>query len=77
MHCQILKRGKRILPALKQFDVARAASWCQSKFAAARRRELSDVTDTSVDQVCRPAREIGHNRDEIAAALRSSALCDE
>jgi hypothetical protein len=69
--CQIGKRGKRLLPALRSLDVDRAASWCHAEFAALRKRALSDITDVSVSKICRSAGEIEGDRREWIKAFEA------
>lgn len=56
--CQIAKRGKPLIGALKRFDPAKASQWCVATFDRLRQRELSEVNDVPVEQMCRPAAEI-------------------
>ena len=72
--CQIAKRGKSIVPALKRFDAVNSSAWCQSTFADLRKRELGNVSDVTSDQICRPAAEVETDRREWLAALQSG--CD-
>jgi hypothetical protein len=69
--CQIGKRGKRLLPVLRSYDANRAAKWCQAEFDALRKRELSDVTDASVAEICRPADEIERDRRQWIKAFEA------
>ena len=71
MECQIAKRGRALVPALKAFNSARAASWCRASFLGLRKQELSNVTDVRMEQVCRPSNEIEKDRTEWIRALSS------
>lgn len=77
--CQIDKRGKALLPALRRLNASQLSSWCHQTFQDLRKRELSGVSDVSVKQVCRPVAEIEDDRKEWMSALQSarphSGLC--
>lgn len=69
--CQIAKRGKALVPALRKFDPVKASQWCGTTFNRLRQRELSEVNDVPVEQMCRPATEVDSDRQEWIAALGS------
>jgi hypothetical protein len=69
--CQIAKRGKALVPALKQLNPVRVSNWCHQTFHDLRKRELADVNDVSVELVCRPPSEVDTDRKEWIAALQS------
>ena len=69
--CQIAKRGKVLVPSLKQLSAARASNWCHQTFHDLRKRELTNLRDVTAEQVCRPAAEVEADRKEWIAALQS------
>ena len=69
--CQIAKRGKALVPALKQLNATQASSWCHQAFRDLRKRELANLNDVSVEQICRPPAEVEADRKEWIAALNS------
>ena len=70
--CQIDRRGKSLLPSLRQLNAARMSSWCHQTFQELRKHELSGVTDVPVDQICRPTAKIDDDRKEWLEALQSA-----
>lgn len=69
--CQIAKRGKALVPALTRLNSVQASSWCQQTFHDLRKRELANLHDVTVQQVCRASAEIEADRKEWIAALQS------
>ncbi len=69
--CQIAKRGKALVPALKQLDATRASNWCRQTFRDLSKRELADLNDVSAQEICRPSREVEADRKEWIKALQS------
>jgi hypothetical protein len=69
--CQIAKRGKSVIPALKQLSATETSSWCHQTFHDLRKRELANLPDVTAEQVCRPAVEVEADRKEWLAAFQS------
>jgi len=69
--CELAKRGKSLIPALKRFDSTKAAVWCATTFNRLRQHELSKVDDVSLAQICRPLTEIDADRKSWIDALQS------
>lgn len=69
--CQIAKRGKAIIPALRKLAASSASQWCQTTFNRLRKRELADIKDVPIGDICRPAKAIDAERREWLAALQS------
>ena len=69
--CQIAKRGKALVPALKKLDANQLSSWCRQSFHDLRRNELASLDDVSVEQICRPTSEIDADRKGWIKALQS------
>jgi hypothetical protein len=69
--CQIAKRGKALVPALKALTAVQASNWCQHTFRDLQKQELADLRDVTVEQVCRPRGEVDADRKEWIAALQS------
>ena len=69
--CQIAKRGKALIPSLKQLNSTQASGWCNQAFHDLRERELANLNDVSVGQICRPSAEVETDRKKWIAALRS------
>lgn len=76
LSCQILTRGKTILRRLERLKPADAVSHCQTGFVDLRRRELAQILDVKVDQVCRSEVEVRSIRDELMGAIRSKSPCE-
>jgi hypothetical protein len=68
--CELAKRGKSLVPALKRYDSTKSAEWCRTTFSRLRQYELSEVKDVSVEQMCRPLAEIEADRKSWVAALQ-------
>lgn len=62
--CEIGKRGKSLLPALRAMKPSSAANWCQLEFDAISKRHLTDVTDVKSTQICQPVSNIERDRRE-------------
>lgn len=69
--CQIAKRGRALVPALKQLSAVQASSWCHQTFHDLRNRELGNLHDVTAEQVCRPTAEVEADRKKWIAALQS------
>jgi len=69
--CQIAKRGRALVPALKQLSAAQASSWCHQTFHGLQKRELANLHDVTAEQICRPIAEVEAARKEWIAALQS------
>lgn len=69
--CQIAKRGRTLAPALRTFDASQAADRCKATFNRLRQRELSEIKDVTIDQICRPAEEIAAERRDWINALKT------
>lgn len=76
MHCQFLNRGEQIVPHLRSLNAARTSSWCHDTFGEARKRELSEISDVPVQQVCSSPPEIREKRDELLSALKTGQGCE-
>jgi hypothetical protein len=76
LSCQILTRGKTILRRLERLKPADAVSHCQTGFVDLRRRELAQILDVKVEQVCRSEVEVRSILDELMGAIRSKSPCE-
>jgi hypothetical protein len=76
LSCQILTRGKSVLRRLERLRFADVVSHCQVGFIDLRKRELAQVSDVKVDQVCRSEAEIRNVRNELINAIRSRSNCE-
>lgn len=75
--CQILIRGRTLLRSLRQMQPTQVADRCQSNFLRLRTRELADVADVRVEQVCHSGDEIRSVRDELLKAVKSKVMCEQ
>jgi hypothetical protein len=62
--CEIGRRGRSLLPALRSMDATRAANWCKLEFEALSKRQLAGITDVRSTQICQPANQIERDRQE-------------
>lgn len=76
LSCQILIRGESLLRRLERFQIAEVVSHCQVGFVAVRKRTLTQISDVTVDQVCRSESEVSRIRDELTNAITLKAVCD-
>jgi len=77
LSCQILLRGKALSHRLKQFQARQVAEHCQSTFMELRKRELANLTDVKIEQVCRSESEIQNSQAEWIKAIKSNAMCEQ
>lgn len=76
LSCQILNRGKSLASRLERLRVGEIVSHCQAAFMDLRKRELAQIVDVKVEQVCRLEAEIRSVRDGLIKAIRSRAKCE-
>ncbi|WP_124950336.1 Imm57 family immunity protein [Sulfuriferula thiophila] len=77
LSCQILNRGNTVLRPLEKLAADRISDHCRTSFYAARKRELAQVLDIQVEQVCRSELEILSVRDELVKAIKSQVKCEQ
>lgn len=77
LNCQILVRGTALSPRLERLPVRQVLEHCQSTFLELRKRELMNVSDVKVEQVCRSVAEIRSVRDELLKAVKSKVTCEQ
>lgn len=75
--CQILIRGRALLRHLERLQPKQIVEHCQSNFLRLRKRELSEVPDVNIEQVCYSEAEIRNNQDEFLKAIKSKVMCEE
>jgi hypothetical protein len=74
--CQIIIRGNGLYRRLTRLNIKQAKEHCESTFKELRKRELAEVTDVTVEQVCRSETEIRSARDELLEAIKLGPLCE-
>lgn len=76
-HCVMAVRGRSLRSRLVDLDAAKVAEFCKSNFDYLRKRELKNVTDVSVEQLCRSEAEIQRHRDRMLEMIDRGAICEE
>lgn len=77
LNCQILIGGAVLSRRLERLRTGQVADHCQSTFLELRKRELANVSDVKVEQVCRSEAEIRSVRDELLKAVKSKVMCEQ
>ena len=77
LNCQILVRGGALSRRLERLREKQVVEHCQSTFLELRKRELANISDVKVEQVCRSEAEIVRVRDELLKAIKSKVMCDQ
>lgn len=75
--CQILFKGGKLLRHLKQLEAKQIAEHCQTIFLDLRKRELANLPDVSIAQMCHSETEIQHMKNEWLKAIEAKRLCEE
>lgn len=75
--CQVLVRGGALARRLARLQARQVVERCQSTFLELRKRELANVSDVTVEQVCRSEAEIHSAQDELLRAVKSKATCEQ
>lgn len=75
--CQILIRGSAMSRRLQHMQAMHVVEHCQAIFLDLRKRELLDVSDVDVEQVCRSEAEISSTQNEFLKAVKSKLLCEQ
>jgi len=75
LDCQIVTRGSALLGRLENLQAKSIAEQCRSIFHELKKRELRDITDVKVEQICGTKAEILSRRDELRKAIKSKADC--
>jgi NAD-dependent dihydropyrimidine dehydrogenase PreA subunit len=76
LNCQLFIRGQALSDRLERAQPKTIAERCQLAFHELKKRELRNVADVTVEQICRTEDEIRGRRDEMIAAIKSNALSD-
>lgn len=77
LSCQILIRGAVLFSRLEHLQTRQVVDHCQSTFLELRKRQLRNVSDVKVEQVCRSEAEIRSVRDELLKAVKSKVMCEQ
>lgn len=75
--CQFLNRGKPLLRNLEHMKVEEVVKHCQTMFSELRMRELSQVNDVNINDVCSSADSIRKAREDFISAIKSKTLCED
>ncbi len=75
--CSILDRGNEILKRLKDMKPSEVENNCIELFNEAKKRDLLEVNDVGVHDVCRSTVEIDKHRNTYVKAIESKIYCDE
>jgi hypothetical protein len=62
---------------LKQFKPKEIAHHCRTTFMELHKRELANVMDVNVEQVCRSEAEIKNVQEEWVNAIKSRVSCEQ
>lgn len=74
---QICLRGDKLTNRLKRFKAKEIADRCRTTFAELQKRELANVVDVKVEQVCRSETEIKKTQEEWLIAIKSRLSCEQ
>lgn len=77
LSCQMLVRGKDVEHHLKHLNSKQIAEHCRSFFGELKKREISDIKDVGVDQVCHTESEISRTQREFLKAITSGVFCEQ
>lgn len=77
LNCQMLIRGALLSHRLEHLRVGQVVEHCQSTLLELRKRELANVSDVKVEQVCRSEAEIRITRDKLLKAIKSKVMCEQ
>ncbi|WP_426398197.1 Imm57 family immunity protein [Ralstonia sp. R-29] len=77
LNCQILTRGHALSSRLASVQVNSLVEHCQSTFSDLQRRELADIPDVDVGQVCRSEVEVRRAQAELLKAINSHVMCEQ
>lgn len=77
LSCQILFQGQALLRPLEQFRPKQVAEHCQTTFLELRKRELVNVTDVKIEQVCRSESEIQDAQEKWLKAIKLKVGCEQ
>jgi hypothetical protein len=75
LSCQILTRGKPLLPRLERMNARAIAASCQTDFAQLKKRELAHVPDVTVEQVCRSEAAILSVQTDLIQSVKLKVAC--
>lgn len=74
--CAVVTRGSQIEQRLKSAVAAVFVSRCESEYEVLRKRELHDIGDVSVRDVCSSSEEFERKRAELIKAIEGQQPCD-
>lgn len=74
---QICLRGEKLTTRLKQFKSKKIAEHCRTMYMELQKRELANVTDVNVEQVCRSEAKIKNVQEEWVKAIKSRVSCEQ
>jgi hypothetical protein len=77
LDCQILLRGSTLISRLRRLQARQVVEHCQALYLDVRGRELVNVRDVNMEQVCRSEVEIRRGQVELLEAIKEKALCEE
>jgi hypothetical protein len=75
--CLIALRGSALYERLTRMDAKQVAESCRLSFQELRMQELANVTDVSVEKICRSEKEIQHNKEKWLKAIESGVTCED
>lgn len=74
---QICFRGEKLTTRLKRFKAKEIADRCRTTFEELQKRELANIVDVKVEQVCRAETEIKKSQKEWLKAIKSRLSCEQ
>jgi len=77
LSCQILVRGRALSRRLAQLRARQLVDHCSSAFLELRKRELANVSDVRVEQMCRSEAEVRSAQAELLKAVKSKVMCEQ
>lgn len=77
LSCQILLRGNSLAHRMKRFQPKQIAEHCQSIIIELQKRELKNIGDVNIDQVCHSESEIKNAQEKWINAIKSKETCEQ
>lgn len=74
--CYFVRRGEQMRRRLARTTAAEIVSICRAEYAQLRKRELSDITDVSADDVCLSRVDVERKLAEMNRAETGNGTCD-
>ncbi|WP_139092943.1 MULTISPECIES: Imm57 family immunity protein [unclassified Pseudomonas] len=74
--CQILSNGKTLSYRIKELRPELISQHCSTSFNELRKREIADISDVTLEKICKSNEEILSAKEEILRAINSGIACE-